>query len=114
MIAFNGGFVNYQDLEDNNRIGRYDIDGQSTSVSFELGFDDQSPRHCYMYEAVASCNDAPLVTPDFVDQVRLKLLNPFPALLDSVGNCNAHKLERCKNKYRFLYNYLILYSPSCL
>ena len=73
VIAFNGGFVNYQDLEDNNRIGRYDIDGQSTSVSFELGFDDQSPRHCYMYEAVASCNDAPLVTPDFVDHVRPRL-----------------------------------------
>ena len=71
VTAYNGGFVNYKDMENHNTIGRYNIKGQSESVSYSLGFDDQSPRQCYEMSSV--CTDQPLVTPDFLDQVRVIL-----------------------------------------
>ena len=64
--------MNYMDLEDHNRVKRYDINGQEDSVEYELGFDDQPPRHCY--ESSRTCPEEPLTTPDFTDEVMICFL----------------------------------------
>lgn len=80
------------DLEDHNQVKRYDINGQEDSVEYELGFDDQPPRHCY--ESSRTCPVEPLTTPDFTDEVLIFCFY-FRPMPDASKTCTPISLRIC-------------------
>ena len=55
--------------EANNIVERYNVKGRTKTNVFEVGFDNQSPKHCVINEP--ACTSQPLVVPDITDEVNV-------------------------------------------
>ena len=67
VFATNGGYVAVYNRENNDRIDKYIVTGETTTRSFEIKFDLEKPEHCIMDSA--GCSTQPITLQDLTEKV---------------------------------------------